>query len=64
MHAVFYQAQAMFYHLCLNYFEIYTAEESSQPTKRANKILVSIFLTVKATILDTHRINYLLEKTF
>jgi len=29
-------------------------EESSQWTKHANKILVSIFLTMKATILDTH----------
>ncbi len=29
-------------------------EESSQPTKHANKIMVSIFLTVKAIILDSH----------
>ncbi len=37
-----------------NYFETSTVEESSLPTEHANKILVSIFLTVKATILDTH----------
>jgi len=29
-------------------------EESSQPTKHANKIIISIFIIVKATILDTH----------
>jgi len=28
-------------------------EEWSQPTKHANKILISIFFTMKATILDT-----------
>jgi len=39
------------------FFEISTVEESSQPTKYSNKILVSIFLTVKAIILDTHGIN-------
>ncbi len=32
-------------------------EESTQPTNHANKILISIFLSVKATILDTHGIN-------
>ncbi len=33
-------------------------EESSQPTKHGNKILVSIFLTIKKdTILDTHGVN-------
>jgi len=31
-----------------------TCEESGQPTIHANKIFISIFLTVKATILDTH----------
>jgi len=29
-------------------------EESSQPTKHANKIIIPIFLTIKATILETH----------
>jgi hypothetical protein len=39
----------------LNFFEISTFEDFSQPTiKHANKILVSIFLTMKATIIDTH----------
>jgi len=32
-------------------------EELTQPTKKPNKILVSIFLTVKATVLDTHNIK-------
>jgi len=35
-------------------FEISMVEELSQPTKHANKILVSIFLIMKATIPDTH----------
>ncbi len=35
---------------------ISTVEELSQPTKNANKILVSIFMAMKATILDTHGI--------
>jgi len=34
-------------------------EGSGQPTKLANKILVSIFLTMKATILDTHSMSKL-----
>jgi hypothetical protein len=38
-------------------FLISTVEELSQPTKHANKILVSIFLTVKGTILDTQYIS-------
>jgi hypothetical protein len=29
-------------------------EKSSQPTKHANKIIITIFLTAKAMILDTH----------
>jgi len=29
-------------------------EEWMQPTKHPNKILVSMFFTMKATILDTH----------
>jgi len=33
------------------FFYISADEESTQPTKYANKILVSIFLTMKATIL-------------
>ncbi len=32
-------------------------EEQSQPIKCANKILVLIFLTIKATIVDTHNIH-------
>jgi len=36
------------------YFFISTGEESSRPTKHAIKIIILIFLTVKATILDTH----------
>jgi len=34
--------------------KIYISEKSSQPTKRANKVLVLIFFTMMATILDTH----------
>jgi hypothetical protein len=33
---------------------ISTVEELTQPTKHANKILVPIFLTMKAAIFDTH----------
>jgi len=44
----------------LMFIEISTVEDLSQPTKYANKILVSIFLTMKATILDTHDITTLL----
>ncbi len=39
------------------FFAISTVEESSQPTKHGNKILVQIFLTVKAIVLDKHGIN-------
>jgi len=42
---------------CLNFF--FMVEESSQPTKHANKILVSIFLSMRATILDTHSNTFL-----
>jgi hypothetical protein len=39
-------------------------EESIQPIKHANKIIVSILFTIKATILDTRGIFYLLIKDF
>ncbi len=39
-------------------------EESSQPTKRANKIFLLIFLTMNATILDTHTVPYAYELLF
>jgi len=46
------------YILMLVPFLISTIEESSQPTKHANKTLVSIFLTKKGImILDTHGIT-------
>jgi len=32
----------------------YMSEESSQTTKRANKLLMSIYLAMKAKTLDTH----------
>ncbi len=38
------------------------SEELSQPTKRANKILPSIFLAMKATIFDIHGSNTSLSK--
>jgi hypothetical protein len=38
----------------LIFFGISTVEELTQPSKHANKILVSIILAVKATILDIH----------
>ncbi len=50
MRTLFFNRRALFF------FEISTVEESSQPTEHSNKILVSIFLTVKATILETHGI--------
>jgi len=55
---LYFNIHAVFSDSCLNFFEIFTVEELSQPTKHANKILVSIYLTVKATILDTHRNIY------
>ncbi len=42
--------------MCLNFFKISTFEESSLPMKYA-KNMVFIFLTMKATILDTQSIN-------
>jgi len=51
---LYFNACAVFSDSCLNYFEISMVEESSQPTKHANKIMVSIFLTVKAIILNSH----------
>jgi len=33
------------------------SEESNQPTKQSNKILISIILTIMATILDTHTVG-------
>ncbi len=41
-HSIFYLTQSVFYHSCLNFLEISMVEESSQPTKHACKILVSI----------------------
>jgi len=41
----------------LKFFLISMVEEWSQPTKHANKILVSIFLTMKATTIVTHGIT-------
>ncbi len=32
-------------------------EESSQPNENANKMMIPIFLIMKATILDTHGRN-------
>ncbi len=43
-----------YFNICAIIFLISTDEESSQPTKHANKILVLIFLTMRATILDIH----------
>ncbi len=43
--------------LCALIFLISKVEESRQPTKNANKIILSIFLIMKATILDTHGKN-------
>jgi hypothetical protein len=40
----------------MNLFRVSTCEKSSQPNKHANKIIVSIFLTMMVTILDTHGI--------
>ncbi len=42
--------------------KIYMTEELSQPTKCASKIHASIFLTMKATILDTHGISTTFQK--
>jgi len=39
-------------------------EELSQPTKDANKIIISIFLTRKATILDTHMVSNMELRSF
>ncbi len=38
-------------------FLISRGEQLSQPTMHANKIIISIFLIVKATILDTHTVG-------
>jgi hypothetical protein len=46
----FYAAQEVFKDGALIFFS--TGEELSQPNKLANKIIISIFLTVRATILD------------
>jgi len=35
------------------FFLIFMGEKLSQPTKHANKIIILIFLIMKATILDT-----------
>ncbi len=51
MNPIIYQSQAIFL--------IFAVEESTQPTKYANKILVSICLTMKATILDTQGISFM-----
>jgi hypothetical protein len=48
----FYTAQAVFKHLWLIFF-ISTVEARTHSVKHANQILVPIFLTMKATILDT-----------
>jgi len=37
-----------------SFFKISMGEEWSQPTKHANKIIISIFFIMKSTILDTH----------
>ncbi len=63
LHTIFTQLKpyfnfcAVFAGLCLNFFEICTVAELSKPTIHGNKILVAIFLTVKATILDTHTVE-------
>ncbi len=50
--AVFLKDHALF-------FFFSTGEESSQPTKHANKITISIFLIMKATILETQGMYWL-----
>jgi len=42
-----------YFNICALIFLNSTVEESIQSTNHANKILVSIFLTIKATFLDT-----------
>jgi len=54
---VVYLAQVAFKCLCLNFFEISTVEELSQPTKQAKRYYHINILIMKATILDTHGIN-------
>ncbi len=57
--AVFFKMMPYFFKSCpifLNdalFFKICIGEELSQPTKHANKIIMSVFLIMKATILDT-----------
>jgi len=51
---VFMQLKLYYFNVCALIF--FTVEESSQPTKDANKILQSIFLALKATIFDTQGI--------
>ncbi len=46
------------------FFLISTVKELTQPTKHANKNLVSIFLTMKATILDTRGMSCQLHVFF
>jgi len=51
------QAQAVFLKMMPYFFKISAGEELSQPIKRANEIIISIFFIMKATILDTHDIT-------
>jgi len=51
---VFFTKLKLYFNVCNLIFLTYTVEELTLSTKHANKILVVIFLTMKATILDTH----------
>ncbi len=51
----FMPAQSVFLKIVpLYFFNFYVGEESSQPTKHANKTIIMIFSIMKATILDAH----------